>query len=161
MVSEPNTHTVDTRADSWPDERTDDRTDGQSEGRSDGRSVARLVQDASEQVSRLVRDEMRLAAVELRQKGTRFGVGAGLMGAAGLLAFFGGGTLVACAVLALSLAVAPWLAALLVGVIVLLIAGVLALMGRKQVQAAVPPVPENAVRSVKKDVAAVKEGLHR
>ena len=132
-----------------------------STGTTDNRTVAQLVTDASEQVSRLVRDEMRLAAVELRRKGTRLGAGAGLMGIAGVLGFYGGAALVACAVLALALVLQPWLAALVVGVVVLLVAGVLALAGKKQVQAATPPVPEKAVGSVKKDVEAVKEGLHR
>jgi membrane protein len=131
------------------------------EGPTDDRTVAQLISEASEQVSRLVREEMQLVAVELRQKGAHLGAGAGLVGIAGVLAFYGGGALVACAVLALALVLAPWLAALLVGAVVLLIAGVLALMGKKQVQAAVPPVPENAVTSVRKDVEAVKEGLHR
>jgi membrane protein len=130
-------------------------------GPTDDRTVAQLISEASEQVSRLVREEMRLAAVELRQKGARLGAGAGLVGIAGVLAFYGGGVLVACAVLALALVLAPWLAALLVGAVVLLVAGGLALVGKKQVQAAVPPMPENTVASVKKDVEAVKEGLHR
>ncbi|WP_186762698.1 hypothetical protein [Lentzea tibetensis] len=43
---------------------------------------------------------------------------------------------------------------------VLLVAGVLALVANKQVRAAVPRVPEDAITSVK-DLEAVKEGLHR
>jgi membrane protein len=134
---------------------------GPGTGVTDDRATAELVNNASEQVSRLVRDEMRLAAAELRQKGTRLGAGAGLAGVAGVLAFYGGGALVACVVLALALVLAPWLAALLVGAVVLAAAGVLALAGKKQVEAAAPPVPENTVSSVKKDVDTVKEGLHR
>jgi hypothetical protein len=41
-------------------------------------------------VKRLVRDELRLAVAELRHKGARMGLGAGLFGAAGLTALFGG-----------------------------------------------------------------------
>jgi uncharacterized protein (DUF58 family) len=70
-------------------------------------------------------------------------VGAGLFSVAGVLAFYGGAALIACAVLALALVVAPWLAALIVGVAVLLVAGVLALVGKGQVQAAAPPVPQD------------------
>lgn len=127
----------------------------------DERSVGELVSDASEQLSRLVRDEMRLAAAELQQKGKRLGVGAGLFGGAGVLAVYGVGVLIACAVLALSLVVAPWLAALIVGAAVLVVAGITALVGRTQVKQAVPPVPEVAAGNVKKDIAAVKEGLHQ
>jgi putative superfamily III holin-X len=68
---------------------------------------------------------------------------------------------VACAVLTLALVVDVWLAALIVAAAVGLVAGVLALMGKKQVQQAMPPVPEGAVASVKDDADAVKEGLHR
>lgn len=131
----------------------------------DERPVAELVEDASEQLSRLVREEMRLATAELRYKGKRGGAGAGLVGAAGVLGFYGGAALVACAALALSLAVAAWLATLLVGLAVLMLAGTAALLGRKQIRQATPAVPEQAVGSVRADVDAVKEGakkgLHR
>lgn len=128
---------------------------------SDDRAVGQLVKDASEQMSRLVRDEMRLATEELKQKGSRVGAGAGLMGAAGVSALYGGGALVACVVLALALVLPAWLAALLVGVALLLVAGVLALMGRQRVKEAGPAVPEQAVRNVKKDVETVKEGFRQ
>ncbi|WP_280329018.1 phage holin family protein [Nocardia wallacei] len=125
------------------------------------RPVGELVGDASEQLSRLVRDEMRLAVAELQQKGKRTGVGAGLFGVAAVLAFYGGAALVACVVLALASALAGWLAALLVGVALLLVAGVTALIGVKQVRAATPPVPQEAVSGVQTDIETVKEGLRR
>jgi membrane protein len=128
---------------------------------SDERSVSQLVSDASEQLSRLVRDEMRLATVELQQKGKRLGVGAGLFGGAGLLAGYGVGVLLACAVLGLSMVLAAWLAALIVGVAVLAVAGITALIGRTQVKQAVPPVPEAAAGNIKRDIEAVKEGLRQ
>jgi membrane protein len=53
------------------------------------------------------------------------------------------------------------LAALLVGILLLLFAAVSALVGRRKIQAATPPVPEEAVASVKSDISAVQEGLHR
>jgi membrane protein len=69
--------------------------------------------------------------------------------------------LVGCAILALALVLAPWLAALIVGALIGLVAGVLALTGKKQAQKAAPPVPEEAVASVKEDIDALKEGLQR
>jgi len=58
-----------------------------------------------------------------------------------------------------------WLAAVIVGVVLLGVAGVLALVGKKQVSQATPAMPEDAVRNVKADVAtvteAVKEGKNR
>jgi uncharacterized membrane protein YqjE len=123
------------------------------------RSVGELVTDLTDEVKRLVRDEMRLAAFELQRKGKKMGVGAGLFGAAGLFALFGGGALVAAAVLALALVVPGWLAALLVAVALFLVAGIAALAGKKEVTQAVPPVPEEAITGVREDVDTVKQGV--
>jgi len=123
------------------------------------RSVGELVTDLTDEVKRLVRDEMRLAAFELRRKGKKMGAGAGLFGAAGLFALFGGGALVAAAVLALALVVPGWLAALLVAVALFLVAGIAALVGKKEVTQAVPPVPEEAITGVREDVDTVKQGV--
>ncbi len=125
------------------------------------RPVGQLVSAATEQITRLVRDEMRLAAAELQQKGKRLGVGAGLFGAGGVLAFYGGAALVAALILGLATLLAPGLAALIIGVVVLAVAGVLALVGKKQTQRAGPLVPEATATSVKTDIKTIKEGMHR
>lgn len=125
------------------------------------RPVGQLVSDATEQMTRLVRDEMRLAAAELQQKGKRLGVGAGLFGGAGVLAFYGGAALVTALILGLATLLAPWLAALIVGMAVLGVAGVLALVGKKEAQRAGSLVPEEAAASVKTDIKTIKEGMHR
>lgn len=121
----------------------------------------KLVNDLSEQVSRLVRDELRLARLELTRKGRRAGFGAGLFGAAGLVAFFGGATLVAAVVLLLSLVMPAWAAAAIVAVVLFVIAAVIGLIGRKQVRQAAPPVPSEAIASVKADIDVVKESVRR
>ncbi|MEU4744524.1 phage holin family protein [Actinosynnema sp. NPDC023658] len=115
----------------------------------------------SEQVSRLARDEIRLAVAELRTKGKHVGTGAGLLGGAGVLAWFGLMTVVAGLVLLLATVMPAWLAAFVVAVAVFVVAGVLALIGRKQVQRGTPPVPEEAMAGVKKDIATVSERAHR
>lgn len=124
-------------------------------------STAELVQRATEQISRLVRDELALARAELAQKGKHAGIGIGLFGGGGALALYGLGALVATAILLLDLAMPAWLAALIVAVALFVVAGVLALIGKKQVSRAVPPVPAATVRSVRADVdtvtAAVKD----
>jgi membrane protein len=122
------------------------------------RPVGQLVSDATEQITRLVRDEMRLAAAELQRKGKRLGAGAGLLSGAGVLAFYGGAALVAALILGLATLLVPWLAALIVGVAVLGVAGVLALVGKKQVQRVSPLVPEESAASVKTDIKIIKEG---
>jgi uncharacterized membrane protein YqjE len=119
-------------------------------------ALGALVHDLTTQVPELIRAEMRLAQAELTEKGKRAGVGIGMFSGAGLLAFLGLSTLVATAVLALALAVDAWLAALIVAVVLLAGAGVLALLGKNQVQEATPPMPERAVAGVKEDIATVK-----
>jgi dipeptide/tripeptide permease len=73
---------------------------------------------------------------------------------------FGIGSLVTAAILGLSLVVAPWLAAVIVGVVLLIIASVLAMIGRREVSQATPVLPEESMQSVRRDVEAVKEGIH-
>ncbi len=118
-------------------------------------SVAELVTNASEQMSRLVRDELQLARIELVEKGRRAGMGAGLFGVAGLVALYGVGALILAAIFGLDAALPLWLSALIIGVALLLIAGVMALIGRQQVRRAMPPVPAAASRSMRKDMDVV------
>ncbi len=125
------------------------------------RSAGDLVKDLSEQVSRLVRDELKLAQVEMTAKGKRAGAGAGLLGGAGLLAWYGAACLLAAAIIGLARVVPAWLAALIIGVVVLAAAGVAALLGRGELRHAAPPVPEQAVGSIQADVAEVKESARR
>jgi lipopolysaccharide export LptBFGC system permease protein LptF len=132
-----------------------------SEHATDQASTGELISRLSQEVSLLVRDEMKLAQLEITAKAKKAGIGAGLFGVAGILALFGAGVLVATAVLALALALDAWLAALIVGVALLAIAGVAALMGRSEVQQATPPVPQEAIESVQQDIDAVKRGAHR
>jgi hypothetical protein len=124
-------------------------------------SLGDLVKAMSADLSRLVRDEMQLAQVELSAKAKTAGVGIGAFGGAGVLAFYGVAVLIAAAVLGLALVLPAWLAALIVGVLVLAIAGVAALIGKKKVSEAAPAVPERTVASVKEDVAEIKESIKR
>jgi hypothetical protein len=74
--------------------------------------VGELLQQLSAQTATLVRQELKLAQLELQQKGSRAGLGAGMFGGAG------------------------------VAVVLLAMGGVLALTGKKQVEKATPPLPE-------------------
>jgi uncharacterized membrane protein YqjE len=124
-------------------------------------STAALVRQAAEQISRLVRDELALAKVEMTEKGKKAGVGAGLLGGGGLVALYGVAALLTAIVLGLAEAMPAWLAALIVAVLLFAVAGVLAVFGRKEVQQAAPPVPQEAVDSVKADIDEVKERAKR
>jgi uncharacterized membrane protein YqjE len=125
------------------------------------RSTGELVRSLSEQLSALVRDELQLARLELTRKGKQAGSGAGLLGASGLLACYGVACLLACVILALSAAVAAWLAALIVGAALLVLAGAGALAGKGRLRKAAPPVPTETVDSVKTDVDEIKERVRR
>ena len=127
----------------------------------DERPVADLIKELSEQTSTLVRKEMELARAELTEKGKRAGVGAGLFGGSGAVALYGLGALIAAAILLLGTAMEPWIAALIVAVVLFAIAGVLALTGKKQVDQATPPTPEQAMESTQRDVQTVKERAGR
>jgi uncharacterized membrane protein YqjE len=121
------------------------------------RPVAELLRELSEQTTTLVRQELQLARAELTQKGKRAGVGLGMFGGTGLFALMALGALTACLILALDEAMAGWLAALVVAVVYAAIAGILAIVGKREVERATPPVPEQAVESVKEDIEWTKQ----
>jgi uncharacterized membrane protein YqjE len=123
-------------------------------------SAADLVKQVSEQTQRLIRQELALARLEVSEKVRHAGIGAGMFGAAGLLAILALGTLVATLVLVLATAMDAWLAALIVAVALLALAGALALAGKGQIARATPAAPEQTIQSVKADVEEVRAHAH-
>jgi uncharacterized membrane protein YqjE len=119
-------------------------------------SIGELVKDLATETSTLVRQEIDLAKAEMTERGKQAGKGAGILGAAALVGLLAAGALTACLIAALDLAMATWLAALVVTVVFGAIAAALAMIGRKQIQEAAPPVPEQAIDSVKEDVQWAK-----
>jgi uncharacterized membrane protein YqjE len=124
-------------------------------------STGELIGTLTDQITSLVRDEVRLAQAEVTQKAKRFGLGAGLFGGAGIVALLGLNALITCVILALGNVLPGWLAAIIVAVALFLIAGVLAMIGKKDVQKAEPPLPTGTIASVQADVATVKDGIRR
>jgi hypothetical protein len=123
----------------------------------DDRSASELLRDLSQQTGDLVRQEMELAKAELRVKGKAAGLGAGMFGAAGIAGLYALGALTAAAILALAIVLDAWLAALIVGLAYGAVAGILALTGKRKVEQATPPVPEQAIESSKEDVEWTKQ----
>jgi uncharacterized membrane protein YqjE len=117
--------------------------------------IAELVSDLSAQTSRLVRDEMRLATAELKESAKHAGVGAGLIGASGLMAVFGLAALITAAIAGLALVLPVWASALIVAVVLFVIAAVAALISKAQAKK-VPPPLQVSTESVKKDIQEVK-----
>ncbi|MFC9948436.1 phage holin family protein [Streptomyces pratensis] len=124
-------------------------------------SVSVLVSRASQQISELVREEMRLARAEMTQKGKRFGKGGGLFGAAGLIGILAAQALITTCIAALALVLPVWASALIVTAVLAAVAAAAALAGKKQVARAGSPAPEQTVDSVKADLAEIKEKAHR
>jgi hypothetical protein len=121
------------------------------------RPVGELVQLLTKQVSELARDEVELAKQELTVKGKAAGVGGGMFGAAGVVLLLALGALTAAAILGLATVIDhAWIAALIVGVVYVAIAGILALTGKKSIQRATPLMPEQTSESVKEDVQWIK-----
>jgi hypothetical protein len=121
--------------------------------------MGELMTQLSSQTSRLLRDEMRLVQKEFVESAKHAGIGAGLFSAAGLVAVFGLGSLIAAAIAALSLALPVWAAALIVAVVLFAAAGVAALVSKKQLDQA-SPTPEMTVANVKQDIHELKDARH-
>jgi uncharacterized membrane protein YqjE len=125
------------------------------------RSTGDLVKLVSEQLSVLVRDELKLAQLEMTGKAKLAGKGMGMMGGGALIALYGVACLIACVIIAISHSVQAWLAALIVGAALLAVAAVVTLAGRGKMRQGTPPTPTAAVESVKTDLQEVKERAHR
>lgn len=123
--------------------------------------VGELLKRATEQTSRLAREELHLAQLEMQEKVKHAGIGLGMFGAAGVVGLFGAATLVAAVVLALATALDPWLASAIVGIVLLLVAVIMGVAGKQQVAEATPPLPEGAVESVHEDIEEIKARSHR
>ena len=121
------------------------------------RPLADLATQLSNQTTELVRHEVELAKAELRVKGKRAGVGAGMFGGAGALGVYALGALTAAIIAGIAEALPVWASALIVAALYGAVAGILALRGKKKVQQATPPLPEETVQSVKEDVRYTKQ----
>jgi uncharacterized membrane protein YqjE len=122
-------------------------------------SMGALFKQLSDELSTLVRQELRLAQAEMTEKGKKAGVGIGMFGGAGVITFLALQALTACVIALLATAMDVWIAALIITVIYAAAAAVLALSGRKQVSEVTPPVPEQTVDTLKEDVQWAKTQL--
>jgi hypothetical protein len=120
------------------------------------RSLAELFSDLARDFSRLFRHEIELAKAEATQKVGALGIGVGMVAAGGLIAWAGFLVLLAAAVLGLSKVIEPWLAAVIVGVVVLVIGGILLFVGKNRLNSD-NLVPRRTIRSIKDDAEWAKE----
>jgi uncharacterized membrane protein YqjE len=120
------------------------------------RPIGELLKQLSQETTTLVTQELDLAKAELAQKGQQAGKGVGMFGGAGVVGLLALGSFTAFLIMLLDGAMPNWAAALVVAAVYAAIAGVLALQGRNKLNEATPPVPEQAVESVKEDVQWAK-----
>jgi Putative Actinobacterial Holin-X, holin superfamily III len=125
------------------------------------RSIGELARQLPDQISKLVRDELRLARLEMTQKGKRAGLGVGMLGGGGVVALYGAAAIIAAIILLIAKVMPAWASALIVGGALLAGAAALAQFGRMQVRRATPPIPEQAAGSVRSDIDEIKERAHR
>jgi uncharacterized membrane protein YqjE len=121
--------------------------------------IGELFKQLSDDLSTLVRQELKLAQVEMTEKGRKAGIGVGMFGGAGIVGLLALGALTACLIAALATGMQVWIAALIVTVLYGATAGVLALNGKSRVSEAIPPVPEQTVETVKEDAQWAKTQL--
>lgn len=122
-------------------------------------SIGELLRQLSEQTATLVRQELDLAKAEMQQKGRRAGVGLGLIGGGGVVALAAVGALTATLIMLLAEWMDGWVAGLIVTVAYAALAALLALQGKEKVSEAAPPIPKQAVETVKEDVQWAKSQM--
>lgn len=123
------------------------------------KSIGELLNDLGRESSTLIRQEIQLAKTELTEKAVAAGKGAAFFIVAGVLAFFAVQIFLAAAVLGLALVLPAWGAALVVGGILLLLAGIVALIAVSSVKKAESPMPQQTVQTLKEDVRWAKQQL--
>jgi len=126
------------------------------EARDKKRSLFKLIGDVPTLVRELVMGEINLLKAELIAKLKLLGVGVGLLLGAVLILLFFIGVLLTAAILALSLVLPGWLAALIVAFVLLVAVAILAFIGVREVKKAMPPIPEDTITSLKRDINAIK-----
>jgi MFS family permease len=116
------------------------------------RSLFGLIGSLPGLISDLIRAEVDRLKDEIATKLKAAGIGLAIFAVAALFGFFALAVLLAAAILGIAVALPAWLAALIGGVVLLIITGILAFLGMKKLQAGTPPTPENTISSVKQDV---------
>jgi hypothetical protein len=124
----------------------------------DERSLGELFSELARELSTLVRQEVQLAKTEIGQKVSSVGKNAAFLVAGGLLAFVGFQALVAAAILALSQIVEPWLAAVIVGGVLMLVASALAMKAISSMKKE-SLAPKHTVETLKEDAQWAKQQM--
>lgn len=121
------------------------------------RTLGQLVAQASQDMTEILRAEVALAKAEIKDDVKYGAMAGGLFGAAAYIVMLATVLLsIAAGYGIAAIGLAPGWAFLILGVVYLLLAGLLAFIGRSRISKMGPP--ERAIRSAKETIAAVKPG---
>ena len=120
-------------------------------------SLGELFAELTREVSTLVRQEVQLAKTEMTQKAGAAARGSAALAVAALLTFVGFQALIAAAIIGLALYVEWWLAAVVVGVVLLVAGGILLMSGLAKLKASADMVPHATIETLKEDAQWMKE----
>jgi hypothetical protein len=121
-------------------------------------STAELAQLAGQLTPRQFQDEFSLALLELKGKGVKVGVAAGILLAAVVFLLSMAISILVAAIMGLALVMPAWLAALIVAAVFLIVGGILALIGYSAMKRTMPLMPAEAIHGVRYDVGVLREG---
>jgi hypothetical protein len=122
-------------------------------------SISDGIKTLAADLTRLVRDEIALAKIEMQGSIVRIGTGAGLFGGAGFVGIFAAEFLLLALMFGLmALGLRAWLSALIVSILLFVIGGVLAASGKKALSNT-SIVPKQTIEHAKADIAAIKADI--
>ena len=125
------------------------------------RTLGTIIKDLTADISLLLRSEIALFKLEIKEAIAKLGTGGGLLAGAAFLALIGLAFLFVTITLGLvALGVPAWLSALIVTLTLFAAAAVLGLMGKKKLQT-VNFVPTEAIDQVKSDIETLKADVNR
>ena len=128
----------------------------QQQALKDNRSVGELIADLANDTGTLIRQEITLAQTELTYKATSIGKDVGFLAVGGVFGMAGLGALVAAAVVGLAYIVPLWLSALIVGVVLSIVAGVIVMSALNKLKET-NLKPQETINSLKEDAQWLKE----
>lgn len=121
----------------------------------DSRSLKDIIGDVVQDIENIVRNEIRLATIELKEKALKAGLAVGILAGAGLLGFFAMAIFIVTAIVALAIVLPLWLSCLIIAVLLAGAAGGAYVTGRMALQK-VNPVPQRTVETVKDNIEWAK-----
>jgi uncharacterized membrane protein YqjE len=120
------------------------------------RSFSDVLQDIVGNIQQIIRSEVRLAQVEIKDKANQASKPLSVLVTGAILGLYGLGFLLLAAVYGLSLVLPAWGAALIVGAVMAIIAGGLVASGLTKLRE-INPVPEKTIQTMKENAQWAKE----